>query len=489
MANQQATAEQPKKKEKLDPALLKVALVLVFGALASQLDSTMVNVAIKSLTTDLKSTVAAIQWVVTGYVLAMGLAVPVSGWAMNRFGGKKVYLFSLGLFLGGSILCSLSWNAGSLIGFRVLQGIAAGLLIPTMQNVLIQSAGSRNLGRLISIIGIPALLGPILGPVLGGLIVDDLSWRWIFYVNIPITLIGLWLAWKVIPADKLPKTKPYLDLLGLLMLSPAFALLIYGISEVSVYRGIQNGHVFIPVLISVLLLIAFTFHALRTKKTPVLDLRLFKSRHFLASNLTIFLTGLVMNGALLLLPLYYQQVRGESVMHTGLLLIPQGIGMLLTRSWIGGMSDRIGSRNIVIISLLVTLVATLPFAYSGIHTSYVLLSVAQLVRGAAINGVFIPIMVSAFVGLKKEQIPHASIATRIFQTIGGAFGSAVLATVIDHQLSGSGTASLQTVAGAYDTAFWWAAGFCLAAVIPALLLSKGKPHAGEAAVANAAKSK
>ncbi|MDF2722534.1 MAG: multidrug transporter [Paenibacillus sp.] len=477
MAKSQAQAVRPP-KEKIDRQILTVALILVFGAIASQLDSTMINVAIDKLASDLHSTVTAIQWVVTGYVLTMGLAVPISGWAIHRYGGKKVYMFSLGIFLVSSVLCSLAWNPGSLIGFRLLQGIGAGLMIPTMQNVLVQSAGGRNLGRLIAIISIPALLGPILGPVIGGLIMDNMSWRWIFYVNIPITLIALWLSWRHIPKDEKAKSKRSLDMIGFLLLSPAFAALIYGISGVSTHGGLNSLGVWLPLAAGMALMIAYIVYALRISKAPLVDLHLFRSRHFLASNATLFLSGMVMNGALLLLPLYYQQVRGESVLTTGLLLIPQGIGMLLTRSWIGRLSDRMGTRTIVAMSLAVTLIGTIPFAFAGTDTNHVLLAVAQLVRGAALNGILIPIMVSAYEGLKKEQIPDASISTRIFQTIGGAFGSAILATIIGHQLASRAGLSLQTVADAYQLAFWWSAGFTLAAFIPALLLSNRKKAEG-----------
>ncbi|MDO3412366.1 MDR family MFS transporter [Saccharibacillus sp. CPCC 101409] len=458
-------------KEKLDPKMLQTALILVFGALASQLDSTMVNVGLQTLGAELHSTVSAIQWVVTGYILAMGLAVPVSGWAVRRFGGKNVYLFSLVVFLAGSALCSVAWNTGSLIAFRLLQGIGGGLLIPTMQTVLVHTAGGRNLGRIMSIIGIPALLGPILGPVLGGAMIHSLSWRWIFYVNIPVTLAALILAWRIIPRDEASPNKERLDLTGLLLLSPAFAALIYGISRIS-EAGDSPASTFAPLLLGVLLMAAFIFYALRTKKSPVLDLRLFRIPSFLASNATLFLGGMVMTGTLLLLPLYYQQVRGESVLITGLLLIPQGLGMLATRSWIGGLTDRIGSRPIVLVSLLITALSTVPFAFAGAATSHIVLGAAQFVRGAALNGLLIPIMTSAYNGLSKEQVPHASTSTRILQTVGGAFGSAILATVLDHQMK-TGTPSIQTAVHAFDTAFWWSIGFALVAMVPALWLPGG----------------
>ena len=477
MKDKQTNISKPQ-KEKLDPRLLKTAIILVIGALAPLLDSTMVNVAIKAITVDLKSTISVVQWIATGYVLAMGLAVPVSGWAVNRFGGKRVYIFSLFVFLAGSVLSALAWNINSLICFTVLQGTAAGLMMPTLTTMLVRTSGGSNLGRVMSIISIPALLGPILGPVLGGVIVNSLSWRWIFCVNIPICIVALLLAWRGLPKEKPSDGKQSLDIIGILLLSPAFAILIYGISQIRSQGGLSNA-VVIPLVIGLALMCAFIIYALRKKSQPVLDLRLFRTSNFSASSVLLFLSGIVTNGAMLLLPLYYQQVRGESVLFAGLWLIPQGIGMLLTQSWVGKLADRKGSRNIVLIGLAATIVGTLPFAFAGADTNHILLAAALLIRGAGLGGLLIPIMASAYIGLNKEQIPHASIATRIFQTIGGAFGSAIFATVIQHQLSSNSAPDIQTIVGAYNIAFWWLIGFAMIAIIPAMLLSirKNEPAA------------
>ncbi|WP_097005093.1 MDR family MFS transporter [Lacrimispora amygdalina] len=460
-----------KQKDKIDPILLKVSIILVFGTLAPLLDSTMVNVAIKTIAGELKSTVSVIQWVITGYVLAMAIAVPISGWAINRLGGKRLYEFSLAIFLAGSILSSLSWNIGTLIGFRLLQGIGAGLLMPTMTNMLVQISGGRNIGHMASIVSLPMLLAPILGPVLGGIIVNSLGWRWIFYVNIPVSIIALLLAFWGIPADSPAKEKQPLDIAGILLLSPAFALLIYGIAQIASHDGLNSSAVLVPVLMGLIMMAAFVFYALHTRISPVLDLHLFRSRNFSATSVLLFMSGIITNGGMLLLPLFYQQVRGESVLYAGLMLIPQGIGMLLTRSQMGKLTDRIGARPIVLVSLIITAVGTLPFVFADSTTSEILLAVALLIRGAGLGGVFIPLMVSAYVGLNSGQIPHASIATRILQTIGGAFGSAVFATIVEHQLASRSAAGIHNAAGAYNFAFGWSAGFTVAAVIPALFLA------------------
>ena len=472
------SAEKVKpKKEKLDPIVLRTAIVLVFGALAPLFDSTMVNVAIHTIAVDMKVTISVVQWITTGYVLAMGLAVPISGWATNRFGGKRLYVFSLAVFLIGSVFSMLSWDIKSMILFRVIQGIGAGLMMPTLQTELVQVSGGRNLGRIMAIVSIPGLLGPILGPVLGGIIVNSLSWRAIFWVNIPICIVAIPLAVWGIPADNHVDKKASLDVIGMLLLSPAFAVFIYGIAQVARHGGVNSSSVFVPLIIGIVLMAAYVVYALNVKREPALNVRLFKSVNFSASNILLIFSGIITNGALLMLPLYYQEVRGVSALEAGLWLLPQGIGMLLTRSWAGRTADRDGSRNIVLMSLVAIIIGTLPFAFAGADTSYILLSIALLVRGAGLGGLFIAIMMSAYIGVPNEEVPHASIATRIFQTIGGAFGSAILVTVAQQQMTGRAQSDLQAITHAYNVSFWWAISFAAIAVIPTMfLVMRRKPE-------------
>lgn len=461
-------------KEKLDPIVLRTAIVLVVGTLAPLLDSTMVNVAIHTIAADMKATISVVQWVTTGYVLAMGLAVPISGWTTKRFGSKQSYIFSLTIFLIGSICTMMSWNIESMIAFRAVQGFGAGLLMPTMQTELVQVSGGRNIGRIMSIVSIPGLLGPILGPVLGGIIVNSLSWRAIFWVNIPICIAAIPLAVWGIPADELSEKKASLDVIGMLLLSPSFAALIYGISEISVHGGITSSAVCLPLIIGIAFMVSYVVYALNTKREPALNVRLFKSVNFSASNILLIFSGIITNGAMLMLPLYYQEVRGASVLYAGLWMIPQGAGMLLTRGWAGKAADRDGSRNIVLMSLAAIALGTLPFTFAGTDTNYILLSSALLVRGAGLGGLFIAIMMSAYIGVPEEQVPHASIATRIFQTIGGAFGSAILASVVQNQMVGHANTDLSAAAHAFNASFWWSIGFTVVAVIPTLLLTMRK---------------
>ncbi|GIP23357.1 MDR family MFS transporter [Paenibacillus sp. J22TS3] len=451
--------------KKIDPAIMKMAWILLIGLLAPLFDTTIMNVAIDTLGNALHASVSTIQWIMTSYLIALGIVIPISGWALDRFGGKKIWILALSLFFIGSVLSSLSWNVGSLITFRVVQGMGGGLMMPIMQTMIVRAAGGEKLGKLMAIVGLPVLIGPILGPLLGGVIINYLNWRWIFYVNLPICLIALILAVWGLPEDKVTNESQKLDILGLSLLSPSIVLIIYGLTKVSSDYGFFQSSVIIPIVIGLLFLMVFCLYVLRKSHNPVIDIRIFKSTSFTASSCLLFLSGLSSYGGMLLLPLYYQQVRGESVLASGLLLIPQGIGMLLTRSLAGKLTDTIGSRWIVLCGTLLTILGTLPFAFCGTNTSELLLAIALVVRGGGLGGVMLPIMATAYEGLSKEQIPHASSATRILQQIGGAFGASVLAIILQNQLTSTSVINISVRNTAFNHTFMWTVGFTLISLI------------------------
>src|SRR3954465_10098115 len=215
---------------KLDRAVLSVASVVVLGAIMSILDVTVVNVAINTLAREFKTTLPTIQWVATGYTLALATVIPLTGWAADRFGTKRLYMISLALFACGSVLSGLAWSAESLIFFRVLQGFGGGMIMPAGMTILTRAAGTDRVGRVMAVIGVPMLLGPIFGPILGGWLVDNASWRWIFFINVPIAAAALFMAYRVLPRD-VPQAEHKLDWLGLGLLSPGLALTIYGLAE------------------------------------------------------------------------------------------------------------------------------------------------------------------------------------------------------------------------------------------------------------------
>jgi EmrB/QacA subfamily drug resistance transporter len=470
----QASSANPV-RERLDPSVIKLIVVLLLGAIPSLLDTSIVNVAIAAIGRDLHTSVSTIQWVITGYLLSFAMVIPLSGWALARFGGRAVWTFSLALFMVGSIACGAAWNIGSLIAFRVVQGVGGGMMTPLITTLLVQAVGTAKIGRLMSAISLPIVVVPIFGPVIAGLIISNISWRWIFYVNVPICLVGLVLAWRELPAGR-PQggggAGSRIDAVGLVLLPPALVALLYGLAEVSTAGGFAHAVVLVPLIVGAVLLAAYCVHALRTSATPMVDLKLFRSRTFTGASALLFLAGLSIYGAMLLLPLYFQQVRHDSALVAGLLMVPQGIGSIAPRTLAGRLTDSIGPRLVVLAGIALAAVGTIPFALAGLHTSYWLLGAALVVRGAGLGLATIAVMAGAFQGLSRDQVPHASSATRILQFVGGSFGAAILvAVILDRYAVAHAAAGAAGLATAFADTFWWCTGFTALAVIPALLLA------------------
>ncbi|HEX4081940.1 MAG TPA: DHA2 family efflux MFS transporter permease subunit, partial [Acidimicrobiales bacterium] len=255
-----------------DPVLRRLSLVVILGAMMSILDTTIVNVAIETLSRDFHTSLATIQWVTTGYLLALAIVIPLSGWMVERFGAKRMWMISLGLFTLGSAMCGLSWSAESLIFFRILQGLGGGMIMPVGQTILARAAGPQRMGRVMSILGVPTLIAPVLGPVLGGLIVDNVTWRWIFFVNVPIGIVGLVLSSRFLVQER-HADPGRLDFLGVALLSPGLALLVYGLSEAGGGSGFGSTTVIACLAAGAVLVTAFVLHALHIDR-PLLDMRL-----------------------------------------------------------------------------------------------------------------------------------------------------------------------------------------------------------------------
>jgi EmrB/QacA subfamily drug resistance transporter len=470
--------------EKLDPALVRTALILIVGAMAVIFDTTIVSVALHTLSVKLDTPVATVQWVSTGYLLALGIAVPLSTWALRRFGGKRLWIFSLAVFLVGSIGASLAWNIGSLIGWRVVEGIGGGLMLPLMTTLIFQAAGGKSLGRLVTYIAMPALLGPVLGPLIGGAILTHLSWRFMFWVNVPFCVIGILLAWRYLKLEAPSRSaaeagKPRLDVIGLSLVAPGTSVLLLGLANAGTAAGFGHPDVIIPLIAGVALLAAFAGYALRASH-PLVEVRLLAKRPVASSSTVLFFSGFSLYGAMLLLPLYYQDVRGATALAAGVMLVPQGIGSLLSRFVAGSNIDRFGSRIIALAGFVVVAAATVPFALAGPQASGWLLALWMVIRGFGLGAVTMPVMVAGYIGLDKQQIPHASVLTRTAQQIGSAFGTAVLAVILQSAIA----AHPATLADAFHVAFWWSAGFSALAVLLSLWLP-GAQRAPEASPGSA----
>jgi EmrB/QacA subfamily drug resistance transporter len=453
------TTEQgfnPEAGDRIEPYVWKVAGVVILGMIMSILDTTIVNVALRTLGHDLHSTIAQIQWVVTGYLLSLAAVIPLTGWASRRYGAKRVYLVSLVLFTAGSALCAVASSTTTLVLFRVLQGFGGGMIMPVGQLIMAQVAGPKRMGRVMGIVAMPAMMGPILGPVIGGAILEYLHWSWIFLVNVPIGVVAFALAWRMLPHTDSGHAGR-LDALGLVLMSGASSALVYGLSELGT-AGTSLGapQVVWPIVAGVGLAIVFCLHALRVER-PLLDVRLYANRIFGAASLTTFGLGAALFGAMILVPYYYQQVRHESVIVTGLLTGPQGLGMLIVMPLAGRFSDRFGGGRVALAGVSVLSLSTIVY-----------LSLVLVLRGVGIGFSFMPAMTAAFASLRSDQLSDATPQLNVVQRIGGAIGVAVLAVVLQRATEHAHTVA--GLAGAYGTAFWWSVGMCVASLIPCLVL-------------------
>ncbi|MCW2889427.1 MAG: hypothetical protein QOE54_2639 [Streptosporangiaceae bacterium] len=488
-----ATGDSPTGGGGLDRALLTVASVVVLGAIMSILDVTVVNVAINHLSEELKSPLATIQWVATGYTLALATVIPVSGWAADRFGTKRLYMISIALFIIGSALAGLAWSAPSLIAFRVVQGLGGGMIMPCAMTILTQAAGPQRVGQVMSVVGVPMLLGPICGPILGGYLVDQVSWRWIFYINVPIGVLTLLLSWRILARDK-PQPTHRLDFLGLLLLSPGLASLIYGLAKGAQKGAFDSPGVLIPSLAGTVLVIGFIARAL-TAKSPLIDLRLLKRRSVVSAAGTMMLFGGAFFGAMLLLPLYYQVVRHQSALHAGLLLAPQGFGAMITMPIGGKLTDRVGPGRVVLVGLTVVVASMAVFTRVSADTSFFFLGSTLFVMGLGMGMTMMPTMSAAFQSLSHAEVPRASTMMNIIQQVAGSIGVATMSVVLGNALAdrlpgGGATGGLGAaqhvpaalmsklapkIADAFAHTYLVALGLLLIAFIPALLLPRRKP--------------
>jgi EmrB/QacA subfamily drug resistance transporter len=476
---------QPTAPNKISAHVWRVSAVVLIGSVMSILDTTIVNVALATLSRELHSTISEIQWVVTGYMLSLAAVIPVTGWAARRFGAKQVYLVSLVLFTAGSALCGLATSTTELIVFRVLQGVGGGMILPIGQLMMAEAAGPERMGRVMSIVAVPAMLAPILGPTIGGLIIQNSSWRWIFYVNVPIGVIAVATALRYLPWLK-PEQTDKLDVRGLILMATGLPLLTYGLAEIGVSGGFSSPKVIVPIIAGVVLVAAFVLHALKVPK-PLLDVRLYRRPTFSSASFAMFCLGAALFGGMILLPLYWQEVRLESVVHTGLLTAPQGLGAAFAMPIAGKLTDRWGGGGLALFGVIVCTIATVPFGLIGAHTSIVWLSFAMFVRGIGIGFGFLPAMAAAFASLERSELASATPQLNVIQRVGGSIGTAVLAVVLQRALIGVHTVS--GAAAAYGTAFWVSAGLTAVAIIPCVILlraerearaAKGRQAAGSA---------
>lgn len=430
-----------------DAALWRLGGVLIMGAVLSILDATIVTVGIDSIARDLGSSVPTVQWVASAYLLAASAAIPLSGWLTDRFGGRAVWLTAVAIFTAGTLLCGFAWSAPALIAFRVLHGLGGGLMQPVGQAVFAQAAGPA-LGRMIGVITLPATVAPVLGPLLGGALVADFGWRWMFFGIVPLGVATFVVARSVLPASSPSDARSPLDVRGILLLSPGLAAFVYGLAS----------NVAVAWVAGAALLLAYGVHASRVP-SPVLDLKLFRDRGFRVASVSTFLLGASLYSSMLLLPLYYEQVAHASPWEAGLLLAPQAVGSAAVLLAGGRLLARFGPRRMMLAGIGLSLLGTIAFTQLGSAPSGVLLTLSLLIRGAGLGAATAPGMTTLYGSLERSRIPRAASAFNVINRVGGSLGTALLAAILHNA-----AAPLPT---AFATTFTWSLALSALTLIPA----------------------
>lgn len=421
--------------DRIDGAVLKVAGVVVLGAIMSILDITVVSVALPTFQSEFDATYAQVAWTMTAYTLSLATVIPLTGWAADRFGTKRLYMIALALFTIGSGLCATADSIQQLIGYRVLQGLGGGMLMPLGMTIMTRAAGPDRIGRLMAILGIPMLLGPIGGPILGGWLIDTASWHWIFLINVPIGAVALVYALLALPKDS-PEPSESFDFLGMLMLSPGLASFLYGVSSLPETGTFAATKVWAPMLVGAALVVVFVLYSFKPRH-PLLDLRLFANRKLTIAAVSLFVFIVAFMGAGLLFPSYFLQVRGESTLAAGLLIAPQGIGAMITMPIAGMLADRVPVGRTVPFAMVLIAVGFFSFTQVEADTSYLLLCGSLFVMGLGMGGTMMPLMTSALKTLTNHEVARGSTLLNILQQIGSSVGAAVMSVILTTELNDS----------------------------------------------------
>jgi EmrB/QacA subfamily drug resistance transporter len=411
-----------------------VAMVVIFGLFMTILDSTIVNIAIPRLQNVFGADLASVQWVLTAYTLAQGVATPLTAFLAQRLGQKRLYLIALACFTIGSALCGFSLNLPMLIFFRVVQGATGAFMSPLAITLLWNEFPPEERGTAMGALGVPILLAPAFGPTLGGYIVTYLGWQLIFFVNVPIGIIGIILGIIFLREGRSETRRPF-DLPGFLFASIGLGSLLYGLSDAST-AGWTSTKVEGFLALGIVMLVLFVIVELRTVNRggyPLLDLRVFANGPFTTSMIASALITFALFGGLFIIPIYLQNVRGLSAYQAGLLLLPQAFASMVAALVGGRLVDRFGVRPVVIPGLVILCVALWLFTSISLTTPYGTIQLWLILRSFSLGFCFQPLFVSALSGFKNRMLPQATTVNTTVRFVISSFAVAVMATLVQTQ--------------------------------------------------------
>ncbi|MFE7801699.1 DHA2 family efflux MFS transporter permease subunit [Nocardia sp. NPDC057440] len=451
--------------EPITAQVWRVAGVVVFGAVMSMLDTSLVNIGLNVIARDLGASLDSAQWIASAYLLALAVTLPLCGWLGRRVGTDRVWLGALVAFTVVSGLCALAPSIGWLIALRVTQGLAAGLLVPAGQTLIGRAAGPQRLGRVMSVVGIAVVAAPAIGPTIGGVLLAQLSWEWLFLINIPFGAVAFVLARRVLPREDVRGRGEPFDVAGFVLIGTGLSLLVYGLGEFGSRGRLSAVSVWVPVLAGAVALGGFVLRSVRGRGPKVLDIGLFRTTIFATANVANFFAGVAMFGTMLLLPLYFQLLHGKGLIATGLSLLTFGLGGIVALPVAGRLTDRYGGGVVAVAGNALIIATTVPFALSDASLNSVLVQALLLVRGMAAGLTGVPVVAAAYAAVGREQLPDAASFVNILQRVGGAVGAALMAVVL-YRTAAAGA----SVDVSFQRSFWWLTGVGAVALVASILL-------------------
>ena len=403
--------------------------VMALGGFLGNMDGSIVAVGLESMRLSLGVTLVEIQWVATAYLLGLSAALPLTPWLVRRLGAGRLWLAALAAFLLTSVACALAPDAGTLIGVRAVQGMAAGVMVTAGQTVIGLAVGPERLGRTMGTLGLVVGLAPVIGPSVGGFLLAHFSWPVLFWLNLPIGLAAFGLALRYVPRGERQQPPP-VDWFGLVMVSLGLPLLVYGLTEL----GTPGSLNIVLTAVGAVALAVFTWWSLRVRH-PVLQLRLAARPVMGASLATVLLAGAGMFGAVLLLPLWFQVRLGAGPAEAGVLLAPMGLATTVFVLLAGRLTDRYGGGTVALTGSVVVLASTVPLPWLGPDTPMVLIQALLVVRGAGLGLSILPASTAAYASVDAGELGHATALVNIVMRVGGALGGALCVIVLSRGLT------------------------------------------------------
>ncbi len=443
-----------------------VATVFVCGMFMDIMDTTIVNVAIPTLRDrEFHTTTASVEWIVLGYLLSLAIWIPASGWIGDRLGTKRVFLFALAMFTLASALCGQAHSLGELVAFRVLQGVGGGMLTPVGTAMLFRAFPPIERARASTVLLIPTVIAPAMGPIVGGWLVTDVSWRWIFYVNLPIGFFGFVVGSLFLREHREATAGPF-DVRGFLLSGAALALVLYALSE-GPERGWSSSAVLGSGIAGVALFAMLV--AVETRiPHPMLALRLYRERMFRNANVVLTLTYGSFVGVLFILPLFLQGPRGLSALQSGLTTFPQALGVIVSSQIVGRLYHRVGPRRLIFFGMIGMSFVTMLLAGMNVHTSLWWIRGIMFARGICMAYSFVPLQAATYANISSADTGRASAIYSTQRQVSAALGVAVLTTVLLTRTRHAH--SIGAVVGGFHLAFFTGAVLVVLAALSALLI-------------------